>query len=210
MFIPTTIPKGTTIQGTTLPREIQTDLEDIDMYGLSAKPTTIEGRTKLLLETLRDNILVGDLRLEYINLFFNSVYYVLSEQLYTDWCFKTSFLKINHIIGSLKPRITFKSDEVSSYESFLEEAKPYKTKIREWVSTYQLIENSETSVTDFDLPSYYDNNSNTIERSTILTSNINEYPWKYWLDNNAYKITDIVLVCAFWMKLNARVKSLSA
>ena len=163
-------------------------------FDLSFYDQSSSTELRIILETLRDNILVGDLRLEYINLFFNSVYYVLSEQLYTDWCFKTSFLKINHIIGSLKPRITFKSDEVSSYESFLEEAKPYKTKIREWVSTYQLIENSETSVTDFDLPSYYDNNSNTIERSTILTSNINEYPWKYWLDNNAYKITDIVLV----------------
>ena len=37
-------------------KEIQTDLEDIDKYHLSAKPTTIEGRTKLLLETLKDNI----------------------------------------------------------------------------------------------------------------------------------------------------------
>ena len=37
-------------------KEIQTDLEDIDKYHLSAKPTTIEGRTKLLLETLRENI----------------------------------------------------------------------------------------------------------------------------------------------------------
>jgi len=37
-------------------KEIQTDLEDIDKYHLSAKPTTIEGRTKLLLETLKENI----------------------------------------------------------------------------------------------------------------------------------------------------------
>ena len=37
-------------------KEIQTDFEDIEIYGLSAKPTTIEGRTKLLLETLRDNV----------------------------------------------------------------------------------------------------------------------------------------------------------
>jgi hypothetical protein len=31
-------------------KEIEIDLEDIDKYHLSAKPTTIEGRTKLLLE----------------------------------------------------------------------------------------------------------------------------------------------------------------
>jgi len=148
---------------------------------------------RIILETLRDYVLIGSLRIKYINLFFNNVYYVLSEQLYTDWCFKTSFLKINHSVGKLKQRITFKSDEVDSYESFLEEAKPYKTKIREWISSYQLTENSNTSVTDFDLPSYYNAETRSIERSTSSTSNIESSPWKDWSNNHAYKITDIIL-----------------
>jgi hypothetical protein len=149
---------------------------------------------RIILEALRDDILVRDLRIEYVRTFFNSIYYVLSEQLYTDWCFKTSFLKINHTVGTLKnTRITFKSDEIESYQSFIEEAKPYKTKIREWVSTYQAIEESNTLITDFDLPSYYNTNSNQIERSTSLTSNIENYPWKNWLDNNSYQITDIIV-----------------
>ena len=148
---------------------------------------------RIILETLRDDILVGDLRIEYIRLFFNSIYYVLSEQLYTDWCFKTSFLKINHSVGTLKERITFKSDEIQSYESFLEEAKPYKTKIREWISSYQLTENSNTLVTDFDLPSFYNTKTNSIERTTKLTANVNTYPWKNWLDNNAYQVSEIII-----------------
>lgn len=161
---------------------------DLGFYDQSS---TIELR--LILETLRDYILVGDLRIEYIRLFFNSIHYLLSEQFYTDWCFKTSFLKINHNVGSLKQRKTFKSDEVESYESFLEEAKPYRTKIREWVSSYQLVEDSNTLITDFDLPSYYNPITKLIERSTSLTSNINQYPWKNWLDHNAYQVTDIVV-----------------
>ena len=150
---------------------------------------------RIILETLRDYILINDLRLEYVRTFFNSVYYVLSEQLYTDWCFKTSFLKANHNVGTLKQRITFQGDEVDSYESFIEEAKPYKTKIREWVSSYQALEETEYVVTDFDLPSYYnvDPKSEKIERTTSISDNINKYPWKSWLDHHTYQITDIIL-----------------
>ena len=151
---------------------------------------------RIILETLRDRILINNLREIYIKSFFNSVYYVLSEQLYTDWCFKTSFLKANHIVGTLKQRITFQSDEVDSYESFLEEAKPYKTKIREWISSYQTLDESSTAVTDFDLPSFYNNDpkSDRIERTTLLSTNINTYPWKSWLDNHTYQVSEIVLM----------------
>ena len=155
---------------------------------------TIELR--IILETLRDVILVNNLREEYIKSFFNSVYYVLSEQLYTDWCFKTSFLKAIHSVGTLtpdKPRITFQSDELESYESFLEEAKPYKTKIREWVSSYEGVDKSNNVVSDFDLPAYYNLSTNTIEVTTSSSENISLYPWKNWLENYTYYLTDIII-----------------
>jgi hypothetical protein len=167
---------------------------DLNFYDQSA--TT---ELRIILETLRDDILTDKnnrLREEYIKTFFNSVYYVMSEQLYTDWCFKTSFLKVNHNVGTLRQRITFQSDEVDSYESFLDEAKPYRTKIREWVSSYQRLEESDLGITDFDLPSYYNNDpkSDRIERTTLLSSNINTYPWKSWLDYHTYKLSDIILM----------------
>jgi hypothetical protein len=161
---------------------------DLGFYDQS--PTT---ELRIILETLRDVILVDNLRIEYIRSFFNSVYYVLSEQLYTDWCFKTSFLKANHNVGTLKQRITFQSDELDSYQSFIEEAKPYKTEIREWVSSYQTIDTAGNVVSDFDLPAYYSTYTNSIERTTIDSNNIELYPWKNWLDNHTYQLTDIVL-----------------
>jgi len=163
---------------------------DLSLYDQSS---TIELR--IILETLRDYILINDLKIEYIKTFFNSVYYVLNEQLYTDWCFKTSFLKANHTVGKLRKRITFQSDEIASYESFIEEAKPYKSKVREWVSLYQYTEETPCAVTDFDLPSYYNNNpkSDRIERTTLESDNINTYPWKSWLDHYTYQISEIVI-----------------
>ena len=162
-------------------------------YDLGLYDQSTSTELRIILETLRDNIFINSLREEYIKLFFNSVYYVLSEQLYTDWCFKTSFLKVNHCVGSLKQRKTFQSDEVDSYESFLEEAKPYKTKVREWVTTYDSLDVSENVITDFDLPSYYNVNNRQIERTNILSDNIELYPWKNWFDNYKYQVTDIVL-----------------
>jgi len=153
-------------------------------------PTT---ELRIILQALRDDILVDNLRIEYVNIFFNSVYYVLSEQLYADWVFKTSFLKVNHNVGTLRQRITFQSDVLESYQHFLEEAKPYKTKIREWVSSYERLQQSGNVITDFDLPSHYDNAIGAIETVNTNSTNITVYPWKNWLDNHTYQVINIAI-----------------
>ena len=159
--------------------------------GLYDQNPTVELR--IILESLRDDILINDLRIEYIKTFFNSVHYVLSEQLFSDWVFKTSFLKINHNLGSLKQRVTFQDDVLESYQDFVKEAKPYKSKIREWVSSYQKNDNSNVIVTDFDLQSYYNNDTGRIETKDVNSSGITASPWNNWLYNHTYELTDIVI-----------------
>jgi hypothetical protein len=161
------------------------DLNTYDRY-----PTT---ELRIILETIRDNIFVDDLREEYIRLFFNSVQYAMHEHLYIDWAFKTSFVKAHHSVGTLKQKTTFQSDVLDSYQQFLEEAKPYKTKIREFVSSYDVPDTAGIITTDFDLPAYYDTGSGQIERTTIESEVINTYPWKNWLDNYTYQLTDIII-----------------
>lgn len=165
-------------------------LSSFDLSPYDQNPTT---ELRIILEALRDDILVDNLRIEYIKAFFNSVHYVFSEQLYVDWAFKTSFLKINHSVGSLKKRTTFQSDVLDSYQSYIEEAKPYKSKIREFVSTYDRIEEANQLVTDFDLPPYYFQNLGKIERVTVDSEIVETYPWKNWLDNYTYELIDIVI-----------------
>jgi hypothetical protein len=159
--------------------------------GLFDQSPNIELR--LILETLRDDILVDDLRIEYVRAFFNSFYYSLHEHKFVDWAFKTSFLKITHNAGSLKQRISFQSDVLDSYQSFVEEAKPYKSKIREFISSYNKVENAFNVVTDFDLPPYYDLNTNKIERVDTRLNLPNAAPWKYWTDNYTYELSDVVI-----------------
>jgi hypothetical protein len=148
---------------------------------------------RLILESIRDNILINDLRIEYIRSFFNSVHYVLSEQPFVDWVFKTSFLKVNHNLGSLKQRVTFQDDALSSYQEFINEAKPYKSKIREWISSYQKSEEANTIITDFDLQSFFNTDTGRIETVDINSYKITSSPWNNWLRNHTYELLDITI-----------------
>lgn len=155
---------------------------------------------RIILQTIRDNLFVKDLKVEYNQLFISSLRYILSEQANVDWFFKTSFVSLNHNLGQLKQDITFNSDTLPSYQKYVEEVKPFKTVIREFVSSYESLDNTNSAVTDFDLPPYYDNFTKTIQPSDAkiidntliqLEENVNSYPRKFWLDNVGYSIKEI-------------------
>ena len=158
---------------------------------------------RIILETIRDVLFVDELYADYLKLFFASVRYALSEQSFIDWAFKTSMVKARHNVGALKQKVTYSSDNLSSFEDYLKEVKPYRTKIREFVSTYNKIENSSTSVTDFDLlPVVGEDYSVTPMRVSLLNdgsidasgAEINLHPWKFWLDNVGFTVITVELV----------------
>ena len=156
---------------------------------------------RIILNALRDKIFIDDLKEQYLKLFFTCVRYALTEQNYIDWIFKTSFVKSNHNVGELKQKVTYNSDNLENYEDYVNEVKPYRTKIREYVSSYTKTDTSELSVTDFDLPPVYDNGIVTSINTRIVdgqvdadNSKILSYPWKHWLDNIGFTITELALV----------------
>ena len=146
---------------------------------------------RIILESIKNDIFVDDLRVEWNKLFFANIHYAFSEQLYVDWAFKTSFVNATHNVGNLTQKITYKSDNLPSYQKYIEEVKPYRTKIREYTSRYIRTENTSTSFSDFDVPSVYNPDTNSIEPVKIISTEIDTYPWKYWLDNYKYSVTDI-------------------
>jgi len=149
---------------------------------------------RAILETIKNNIFVDNLQVEFNNLFFNSIRYVMVEQPSVDWIFKTSFVKAKHNVGELEQRVTYKNDSLTSYEDYVNEVKPYKTKIREFVSSYTKVEDVNTLTTDFDLKS----NNNIKVRDNRLelvdsNSTLSIYPDKSWKDNHSYGITEIAI-----------------
>ena len=140
---------------------------------------------------IKNDIFVNDLRVEWNKLFFTSVHYLLSEQLYVDWVFKTSFLNATHNVGNLAEKPTYQNDNLNSYQEYVNEVKPYRSKVREFTSKYLSLDNTETFTGDFDLPSVYNADTNKIEPVDQYSTLITQYPWKAWADHHTYKIIDL-------------------
>jgi hypothetical protein len=154
-----------------------------------------------ILVCLQKNILLDELKQYYLDLFFVCVRYAHSEQNYLDWIFKTSFVKAQHNVGELTQKVNYNSDNLSDFEAYITEVKPYRTKVREYISSYSKTDTSELSLTDFDLqPTYRKDNQSTIETKVVnevieVDDNlINSYPWKHWADNVGFKVTELKIV----------------
>ena len=45
-----------------------------------------------------------------------------------DWAFKTSFINATHNVGELQQKITYKNDNIDSFQDYISEVKPLKNK----------------------------------------------------------------------------------
>lgn len=174
---------------------------DASLYDAGIFDNSASIELRIILETLKDNVLIDTLKESFLNLFFSSVRYAYSEQNYIDWIFKTSFVKAHHNVGELTQKVTYNNDNLENFEDYINEVKPYRTKIREYVSSYSKIDTSAASVTDFDIPAVFENGSivpinTTISNGVIVSDNnkITQYPWKHWYDNLGYTVTSLEIV----------------
>jgi hypothetical protein len=165
----------------------------VDSFDAGLYDKEVANELRNILKAVKEDIFVGDYAVEWNKLFFTCIRYVFTEQTYVDWAFKTSFLNATHDVGELRQRVNYKSDGLTYFLDYINEVKPYRTTVREYVSKYNKVDVSDTSVTDFDLPPAY---SEIEGRITTVSENnelIQSYPYKYWLDNKGYSITDIVV-----------------
>jgi hypothetical protein len=105
---------------------------------------------RFIFQALRTEILIDQLNGDFNKLFFVLLKYAVSEQPGLDWAFKTSFISVFHKIRKLEEFPTFRRDNQQFLLDYLSEAKPYRTKIREYVLDYDRTDISENKITDFD------------------------------------------------------------
>lgn len=155
--------------------------------------------TRIILEAIRDKLFIDDLKVEYNKLFFSSLRYSLSENKINDFAMKTSFVKAKHNVGELSQKVTFNNDNLANYQDYINEVKPYKTKVREYVSTYDKTDPASIQTTDFDLAPRYNNNNqiepiNAIVKDNEIVGTIEDtYPDKHWKDNVGFAVTSITV-----------------
>lgn len=134
----------------------------------------------------------------YVNdLFFTMVNYILSEQVSIDWAMKTSLISVVHKIRKLLPFANYIRDNQDYYSSYINEVKPYRTQVREYLLDYQGIDTATAGMTDFDLFGVYDqslskyrtlNTADARDLSVIRNSARNA-----WLKNYTYSVQSLLL-----------------
>lgn len=154
----------------------------------------------IILDVIKNNIFIDDLAEAYKELFFASLRYAFKEQKSVDWAFKTSFVRAKHNLGTLKQKINYLNDNLESYQDYINEVKPYRSKVREFVSNYEAVDNTYSQVSDFDLPVRYNSQTESIEPFETKVVNgliqynsddILNFPYSDWYYNVGAQLVSI-------------------
>ena len=151
--------------------------------------------TRMILTALRDDLFIGDLAGEYNTLFFTGLRKVLAEQTYVDWLFKTSFINVKNSVRKLDQRKSYETGTDAWIESYINEVKPFHTKLREYKLGYTGTETQDGIFTDFDNPPLYDTKTKKIRPLdvNIDTAKLTELPYQMWNDYHKKYVSSIII-----------------
>ena len=139
--------------------------------------------TRYILNAIRNDIFVGELASSFNSMFFIMVKYILSEQKYVDWIFKTRFITVSHKLRGLTQSASYNKDNQTYYENYINEVKPYTTKVREYLINYDSTDSFGGDITDFDLPAYYDSDIKMFRSPSGELTAKDEQLWATGYDN---------------------------
>ena len=151
--------------------------------------------TRKVLTALRDELFINDLAGEYNTLFFTGLRKVLSEQTYVDWMFKTSFINAKNSVRQLDQRKTYTTGTDNWIESYINEVKPFHTKLREYRLGYDKTETQDGIFSDFDNPTFYDTATGKIRSLNVEldTAKLTEFPHQMWYDYHKKYVESIIV-----------------
>jgi FG-GAP repeat len=168
---------------------------------LSSKLYTTDVATheiRSIFNTIKNNIFIGTLAIYFNQMFFTMVNYILTEQPNVDWIFKTSFVGIVHKLRTLSQPAAYTPDDQTYYENYINEVKPYRTSIREYLIDYQGNDEYYGDSTDFDVPSTYITDfggyrspTGVDPRDAGWLSTLPQY--NQWYNNHTYKISEVLV-----------------
>jgi hypothetical protein len=164
--------------------------------------------TRQILQALNTEIFVGDLLVRRNELLILMFEFIMSTLAAPNWLFKTSLIDINHKIRDLIEYPIFRRDNQDFVEDYIKEVKPYHVQIREFNLRYEGEDTYNGSVTDFDLPAYYDNtlqqfvspilddSTNPESKSAVpSTSSLwTTFPWSQWYQNYLLVVSTATVV----------------
>jgi len=152
---------------------------------------------RIIFKAIQNNIFINELAIYFNDLFFYMINYILTEQPSVDWIFKSSFISVLHKLRKLNQPANYIADNQTYYEQYINEVKPYRTSIREYLIDYQGNDEYYGDSTDFDVPATYingagyrsPNGDNSLD-STYL-STLPQY--NQWYNNHSYGISNVIV-----------------
>jgi hypothetical protein len=167
-------------------------LDNFDDNFFDQEPTI---ETRKILTALRDDLFINELSIEYNNLFFIGLRKVLEEQTYVDWMFKTSFINAVNKVRQFDQRKTYTIGTDNWIEEYINEVKPFHTKLREYKLGYNAPEQHDGVVTDFDNPPFYDETVDKVRsiNPATETTKLTQYPWQLWYDYHRKHVQSITV-----------------
>ena len=181
------------------------DLEAFDAQRFAQAPDV---ETRQILKALNEEIFVSEMQIFRNELLILTFEYIMSEQPAPDWLIKTSLIDVNHKIRDLIEYPIFRRDNQDFVSQYIEEVKPYHVKVREFNLRYQGEDTYNGSITDFDVPAYYDSTLNQFV-SPILddsefpkslsavpsTSSVwQTFPWSQWFNNYKLIVKSVTVI----------------
>jgi len=163
--------------------------------------TTPLTELRYIVDALNTQLFVGLLEVEFNKLWFELVQFVLYDQnLQVDWAFKSSFVTVNQTVRKLSELVNYSYDVQDSIKDYINEAKPYRTNIREYVYRYDYTELPQIGNSDFDLPGYYDTTDKLFRSPNVYEADddvkMQTTPWVDWYNHYTKKIDNIILLTA--------------
>jgi hypothetical protein len=150
-----------------------------------------------IFEAVYRDIFVKSLSDEFSTLFFLLINYMFTEQKSVDWIFKSSFLTALHNIRSLAQYPSFVKDNQSYYQNYIDEVKPYRTQVREYLLKYDGQDVFSSNITDFDAPGFYDTVTRTYRKPDPAnindTARLSSLPNVLWANNRKLQVSQIVI-----------------
>jgi len=183
------------------------DVEVFDAQYFDQEPVT---ETRRIIQAINQEIFTGDLAIERNRLLMLMFDFILSEQVAPIWLTKTSLIDVDHVIRRLQPFQIYRQDNQDFVLNYIQEVKPYHTQIRQFNLIYEGSDTYDGTVTDFDLPAYWDSAQDlfispvldddpddplSTTSSVPSTSPIwQTLPWNQWYQNYLLNIEAVTVV----------------
>ena len=129
------------------------DVEVFDAQYFDQEPVI---ETRKIIQAVNEELLIDDLLIERNACLVLMFEFIYAEFAAPEWLIKTSLIDVDHRIRDLVPYQTYRQDNQDFVLQYIQEVKPYHVQIREFNLTYDGNDIFLGSLTDFDLPAYWD------------------------------------------------------